>query len=96
LPSSSGLVFTIEVDGRPTVAFEAMQLREASELCQEQWLRDDLCALRSNGAPLCGISSKLKARVAKVSERELYREAADVTTPSDDIVLVYLVDLDAP
>ena len=26
-----GLIFTIEVDGRPTVAFEAKNLREASE-----------------------------------------------------------------
>jgi hypothetical protein len=46
-----GSVFTIEVDGRPMVAFEAKQLREANELCNEDWFRADLSALSSNGAP---------------------------------------------
>jgi hypothetical protein len=30
-----GLIFTIEVDGKPAVAFEARQLREAAELSKE-------------------------------------------------------------
>jgi hypothetical protein len=89
-----GLIFTIEVDGKPTVAFEARQLREAAELSKEEWLRADLNTLSSNGAPLCGIGSKLKARAASEPERQIYREAAEVAKASDDILLVYLVELD--
>jgi hypothetical protein len=57
MPSPLGLIFTIEVDGKPTVAFEARQLREAAELCQEEWLLADLGTLSSNGVPLCGVGS---------------------------------------
>jgi hypothetical protein len=35
-------VFTIEIDGTPTLTFEARNLREANELCHEKWLKDDL------------------------------------------------------
>jgi hypothetical protein len=89
-----GLIFTIEVDGTPTVAFEARKLREAAELCAEEWLREDMRDLRSDGVPLCTVASKFRARTADVAERALYREGASAVRPSDDILLVYLVDLD--
>ena len=93
--SPFGLIFTIEVDGKPAVAFEARQLREASELSKEAWFQADLNAVNSNGVPLCGIGSKLRARIANEPEREIYRAAAEVTgEASDDILLVYLVELD--
>ncbi len=94
MPNPLGLIFTIEVDGRPTVSFEARQLREASELCQEEWFRSDLNALTSNGEPVCRIGAKLKARIANESERAKYREASQEVEASDDIVMVYLVELD--
>ena len=43
-------VFTLEVDGRPVLAFEAVRLRDAQELCKEAWLHDDLRSLRSKRA----------------------------------------------
>jgi hypothetical protein len=89
-----GLVFTIEVDGKPTVAFEAKSLREASELCRAEWLRADLSALKSGGSPLCNSIAKLKVRVASEAERQVYRSAEQVVQASDDLVLAYLVDLD--
>ena len=93
-PSALGLIFTIVVDGKPTVSFEARQLREASELCTAEWLRADLNTLNSNGVPLCGIGSKLRARIANEAEREIYRQAASGAEASDDILFVYLVELD--
>jgi hypothetical protein len=75
MPSPLGLVFTIEIDGKPTLAFEARQLREAAELCKEQWLRADLDTLSSNGVPLYGVGSKLRARMANELERATYQEA---------------------
>jgi hypothetical protein len=89
-----GLIFTIEVDGKPMVAFEAGQLRKAVELSKEEWLREDLNALSSNGVPLCRIESKLKARLANEAEREIYRGAVKEAGASDEIVLAYLVELD--
>src|SRR6266850_4965726 len=34
-------IFTIEIGDAPTLAFEAQNLREAQELCHEQWLKDE-------------------------------------------------------
>jgi hypothetical protein len=89
-----GLIFTIEVDGRPTVAFEAKKKQEAIELCSEDWLRADLTTLTSYNAPVCQARSKLNARLSNATERTLYQRAAANAPPSDDLLLVYLVDLD--
>jgi hypothetical protein len=94
MPPPLGLVFTLEIDGKPTLAFEARQLREAAELCNEQWLRADLNALTSNGAPLCRIGSKLRARMANELERAAYQAATEQAHPEDEILLAYLVELD--
>ncbi len=96
MPNSLGLIFTIEVDGRPTVSFEARNLREASGLCQEEWFRSDLNALSSNGEPVCKLGAKLKARIANETERAKYRDGAQEVEASDDIVMVYLAELDLP
>jgi hypothetical protein len=90
------LIFTIEVDGRPTVSFEARQLREAAELCQEEWFRSDLNALTSNGEPVCKLTAKLKARIANEAERTKYRARPQEGEVTDDILMVYLIDLDLP
>jgi hypothetical protein len=45
-------IFTIEIGDRPTLTFEAQNLREAHELCREQWLKDDLAEAKSGGVPL--------------------------------------------
>ncbi|SDJ63110.1 MULTISPECIES: hypothetical protein [Bradyrhizobium] len=95
MPNPLGLIFTIEVAGRPTVSFEARQLREASELCHEEWFRSDLNALSSNGEPVYKIGAKLKARIANEAEGAKYREASPKMEVSDDIFMVYLVTLDA-
>lgn len=89
-----GLIFTIEIDGRPTIAFEAKNLREAMELCHAHWVRDDMMALSSGGVPLCTPISKLKARIAQAPERERYQTAEHVVQASEDLVLAYLVPLD--
>jgi hypothetical protein len=85
------LIFTIDVDGKPTLTFEARKLREASQLCGED--RADLAVLSSNGVPLARKDSYLKARTANDAERAAYREAAQ-TKASDDLFLVYLIELD--
>ena len=34
-------IFTIEIGDTPTLTFEAQNLREAQELCHEQWRKDE-------------------------------------------------------
>jgi hypothetical protein len=45
-------IFTIEIGDTPTLTFEVQNLREAHELCHEQWLKDDLAEAKSEGVPL--------------------------------------------
>ena len=45
-------IFTIKIGGKPTLVFEAKNLREAHELCLEQWLKLDLAEAQCDGAPL--------------------------------------------
>ncbi|MCK1284307.1 hypothetical protein IVB41_10275 [Bradyrhizobium sp. 44] len=89
----SGSVFAMDVDGKATFAFEAKNFREAFELCKEDWVRDDLTTITSNGLPLCSSTAKMTVRRADEAEIVIYRNAAD-KAQAEDLVLAYLVDLD--
>jgi hypothetical protein len=87
-------VFALEVDGKPTLAFEARTVRQAQELCKESWLHDDLISLRSGGDLLYTAQSKLSVRTATAEEAAIFNQASDAAKPSDELVLAYLVELD--
>jgi hypothetical protein len=87
-------IFTIEIGGTPTLTFEAYHLREAHELCHEQWLKDDLAAAKSDGVSLWDGKALLRARIALPDESALFAEAKNKGQPSDGLMLVYLVELD--
>jgi hypothetical protein len=87
-------VFALDVDGKPTLAFEARNWIEARELCREPWLRADLSSQESDGIPLCDANSKLSARRASAEEATLFGQARGTTKQSDGLVLAYLVELD--
>ena len=87
-------IFTIEIGDTPTLAFEAQNLREAHELCHEQWLKDDLAEAKSDGVPLWDGKAKLRARIALPDESALFAEAKNNSQPSDGLMMVYLVELD--
>ena len=87
-------IFTIEIDGNPTLAFEAKNMTEARGLRKEQWLLEELGALSSGGSALCGLGAKLAVRRATEGESHVYREAERSVPASDDLVLAYLVELD--
>ena len=91
----SPAIFTLDVGGRPTLAFEAKNLRESQQLCHEYWLRRDIAGLTSNGTALWDGKARLHARRSTEDEIAAYREAArNVTEPQDDLLLAYLVELD--
>jgi hypothetical protein len=92
----SSRVFTLEVDGRPTLAFEASGTRHAKEICEESWLLNNLSILRSGGDRLRTARSRLSVRLASPDEATVFALVADMTKDSsENMVLAYLVDLDS-
>ena len=87
-------IFTIEIGDTPTLTFEAQNIREAQELCHEQWLKDDLARAKFHDIPLWDGKAKLRARMALPDESALFTEAKTNSQPSDGLMLVYLVELD--
>jgi hypothetical protein len=87
-------VFALDVDAKPTLTFEARNTREAQQLCKEPWLRADLNSLKSNGVLLCDDTAKFSVRPATDEEAGIFRDGSAETKPSDDMMLVYLVELD--
>ena len=87
-------VFTLLVDGKPTVAFEARNAQEAQQLRKEPWLRSDLQALKSNGTQSGTANSSLFVRPANQEEASLFiKAAAEALAEKEDMVLAYLVEL---
>src|ERR1700687_14436 len=85
--------FALDVDAKPTLTFEARNTREAQQLCKEPWLRADLNSLKSNGVLLCDDTAKFSVRPATDEEAGIFRDGSAETKPSDDMTLVYLVEL---
>jgi hypothetical protein len=86
-------IFTLDVGGKPILTFEAKNLRESWELCHEEWLRDDIARLKSDGIPLWD-GAPLKSRYATEPEKAVFLEASSEPAP-DDMLLAHLVELDA-
>jgi hypothetical protein len=87
-------IFTLDVGGKPTLTFEARNLRESYELSREAWLRDDIARLKSNGIPLWDGKALLQSRYATEAEKAVFLEASEEPA-RDEMVLAYLVELDA-
>ena len=88
-------IFTLDIDGKPILAFEAKNLRESQQLCHERWLRQDIADLMSNGVSLWDGKARLRVRRSTESEIAIYREAArDGAQTQGDLLLAYLVELD--
>jgi hypothetical protein len=87
-------IFTIEIGGTPTLVLEAQNLREAHELCHEQWLKSDLAEAKCDCVPLWDGKAELRTRMALARESALFAEAKNSGEPPDGLMLVYLVELD--
>jgi hypothetical protein len=93
-PAIFSRVFALDVNAAPTLTFEARSTREAQQLCKETWLRMDLNSLKSNGVLLCDDTAKFSVRPATAEEAAIFQKGSAEATPSDDMLLVYLVELD--
>lgn len=87
-------IFTIDINDTPILSFEALNFREAHELCREEWLKSDLLETTSRGVPLWDGRSRLRARIATRDEAGKLIDAASAVGPSGDLLLVYHVEQD--
>lgn len=95
---SAGLlpsIYTIEIGEKPILSFMAANIREAQELCREQWLRDDLTEATSNGVSLWDGKSRMRARLATEKEALKVATLGERADPSDGLLIVYHVELDS-
>jgi hypothetical protein len=88
-----GLIYTILIEDKAVVALQARG-SEARELCREEWFLEDLSRLKSNGEPLYRPGLRLRARPATEEEWVRYDRACSAGDKAEDILFVYLVDLD--
>lgn len=96
LPKQTGSlqVYTLEVDRRPTLAFEALDLAAAQDICRDADLRTDLIALTSNGISICAPNSELVPRLAVQEEVAVFRHAIGQAPASDMPTMTFLIKID--
>ena len=92
-PKPQALIYTILADDQPIVAIEATGT-EARELCKEDWFREELSLMKWKGEPLYNLGIQLRARPATEEEWVRYDEASREAGKSEEILFVYLIDLD--
>lgn len=87
------VIYTILIDDSPVAALAARR-SEALELCKEEWFLEELSLLKSNGEPLYRPGMRLRARASTEEEWVRYDKACSAADNAEDILFVYLVDLD--
>lgn len=93
-PGGSLAVFVLDIDGRPTLAFEADGAVDAQEISNSPELRADLAALTSDGVPLCPPRSTLSVRPAEREEIAAFRHAVARAPASDQSTMTFLIRID--
>jgi hypothetical protein len=92
-PESPG-IFTLEIDGRPTLVFEATGLAEAREICVDADFRSDLRALTSEGVAICAEGAMLAPRLAVQNEIAAFQRAVGLAPASDEPTMAFLIKVD--
>ena len=92
-PKSQALIYTILADDKPVAALEASG-PEVRELLREQWFLHELSALKVDGEPICQAGTRLRTRPAIEEEWAKYDRACSADDDTEDMVFVYLVELD--
>src|SRR5450631_2203202 len=86
-------IFTIEVDGKATLAFEAKKSSDAEAICGDEGLRIKLSFLKSGGVPICGDNALLIVRLARPDKAAAFKQTVGAPQSTDDLMLVFLVEV---
>jgi hypothetical protein len=87
-------VFVLDIDRRPTLAFEADGFAAAQEVCRDADLWADLGALTSDGDPVCAPNSALGLRAAAQEEIAAFRHAVERAPASSQPAMTFLIKID--
>ena len=87
-------IFALDIDGKPTLVFDAANLEEARAICADEVLRADLSTLTAEGALICAMNSVLEARLATPVEVSAFEYAVKRAPPSDEPTMAFLVKID--
>jgi len=87
-------IFTIEVDGKATLVFEAKRYSDAEAICGDEGLRTKLSLLKSGDVPICADNAHFNVRLARPDEAAVFKQAVGASQFNDDLMLVYLVEVD--
>jgi hypothetical protein len=87
-------IFTLEIDGRPTMVFDADSIEEANGICALPEFRSDLGELKRQGQPLFGNVAVFAARVATALEVAAFNHAIAGAGPADGPTMAFLVPVD--
>src|SRR3954453_3089928 len=71
-----GSVFAMELTAKLRSRSRRRISPKPSSYAKEDWVREDLIGMTSNGVPLCSSTAKLTIRRADQAEIAIYRDAA--------------------
>lgn len=86
--------FTLEINGTPTLVFEAIGFEEASEICLDAELRLDLSGLKSDGVAVYTDGAMLVTRPALQAEIAAFERAVELAPTSDESTMTFLIKID--
>lgn len=87
-------VFTLEIDGRPSLAFDATSIEQAMGICALDEFRADLVGLTTHGAPLCGEGAAFIVRDAASTEVAAFQHALQRAEAADGPTFAFLIPVD--
>ena len=87
-------IFTLEIDGRPTLVFEAKGIAEACDICLDSEMKLDLGELMSDGVPIYTEGATLVPRPAVQSEIAAFKRAVELAPASDEPTMAFLIKID--
>jgi hypothetical protein len=87
-------VFTVEIDGQPTLALDAPDMAFAQGICALPEFRLDLAAITANASPIFPIGARLSLREASITEANAFKEATQMLPSSSEMTFVFLIKTD--
>jgi len=87
-------IFTVNVDGRAIIAFNAGNEEEARGIAALPEFRSDLEELTSQGMPICSGASRITLRSATPTEIGAFNSAMERTPALDATTFVFLIEVD--
>ncbi|KRR14827.1 hypothetical protein CQ12_28585 [Bradyrhizobium jicamae] len=89
-----GAIFVLEIEGRPTLAFEARDRTEALQIGRDAGLRMNLMEFTSKGVSICSSESTFNIRLARQTEIEVFKNAIEVAPKCDQPTMTFLIGID--